>query len=83
MTEKKRKKKNEKKTIMLCVSGLFTDKKRAPASDRRAVGRTVCRFYFSGRERKRSHLAGAGISKDEHIKDADLISKKQFYKQSK
>lgn len=34
-------------------------------------------------ERKRSHLAGAGISKDEHIKDADLISKKQFYKQSK
>ena len=31
---------------------------------------------FSGRERKRSHLAGAGISKDEHIKDADLISKK-------
>ena len=64
-----------KKDHMLCVSGLFADKKRAPASDRRAVGRTVCRFYFSGRERKRSHLAGAGISKDEHIKDADLISK--------
>ena len=29
------------------------------------------------------HLAGAGISKDEHIKDADLISKKQFYEKSK
>jgi len=79
----RRKKKNEKKTIMLHVSGLFIDKKRAPVSDRWAVGRAACRFYFSGRERKRSHLAGAGISKDEHIKDADLISKKQFYEKSK
>ena len=68
---------------MLCVSGLFTDKKRAPALTGGQSGGLSADSIFQEEERKRSHLAGAGISKDEHIKDADLISKKQFYKQSK